>query len=267
MKTSLPALLTTISCVFVMTACSDAALSGSPAPAPAPSTSASAPDAGAGDAAAPAKLAHGVLVIGPLAAADVDSAKAQHDPLASGGEAQAKAAGDVGHAALVSTTRLGTKANEFLGFDRWSAPDNLDAFYANPDFAAAFGKLFSGPPTRGVYVKRADWAGWGDLDQRPGRFWVAVRGVLKEKDEAKARAAHDAVARGGEAAAKQAGDVAHVVYLSRDTPAGFLAFDVWSDADALEKFYADPQVQAGFGGLFEAAPTVGVYGTTDFHQW
>ncbi len=61
--------------------------------------------------------------------------------------------------------------------------------------------------------------------------------------------------------------LAHVVYLSRETPAGFLAFDVWSDADALEKFYSDPQVQAGFGGLFEGAPTVGVYGTTDLHQW
>lgn len=246
-------------------ACSDSSES-SPPPGARADASDVAQDAG-GDAATAATRVHGVLVIGPLAAASVDEAKQAHDAVAAGGQERAIAAGDIGHAALLGADALGTRPNELLAFDRWRSNDNLDAFYADPQVAAGFGQLFSAPPTRGVYVAADGWASWGALEQEAGRYWVVVRGVLREKDPQKAQAAHDAVAKGGEQAARAAGDRAHVVFVGRDDGAQFLAFDVWTDLAALQTFYANPQIQQGFGSLFEAPPTLGVYATTTFHQW
>jgi quinol monooxygenase YgiN len=92
-------------------------------------------------------------------------------------------------------------------------------------------------------------------------FIVVVRGQLAgAEDLSAAREMHDAVARNGEAAAKEAGDHAHDVLLGTamldSTENEFLAIDRWDDADAMVAWYADPAFQEAFAGLFAAPPTL-----------
>ena len=47
----------------------------------------------------------------------------------------------------------------------------------------------------------------------------------------------------------------------------FFALDIWSKSDNLEAFYSDPNFQAGFAKLFDSAPSLSVYQSTDWHQW
>ncbi len=224
---------------------------------------------GEGGAGGGAVLELDALVRGPLAAADLAAAKAQHDALASGGEPSAKALGDFGHAAMLGTTLFGTTENEFLALDRWST-ENMDQIYGDPGFQQAFGALFAAPPTFEKFRRRFTWHGWGDLtsgDAFPQHWFVVVRGRLAAADEATSQATHDALASGGEQAATAAGDVAHVAFLGRDDAREFLAIDVWQSADNIEAVYGDPAFQQGFASLFEATPTLGVYVSTDWHQW
>jgi quinol monooxygenase YgiN len=196
------------------------------------------------------------------------AAKTLHDMIASGGETPAKAAGNFAHDPYLGTTLLGTTENEFLSFDRWSSDENMDAFYGNPDFQAAFMQLFATPPQLTTFL-RSDFHQWGDLDAGDAatpHFAVVVRGRLADTPDL-IRPEHDAVAEGGEAAAKALGDVAHVVYLGRTDEREALIVDVWTSSEAIEGFYGDPGFQAAVGALFEAPPTVGVYGSSDFHGW
>jgi quinol monooxygenase YgiN len=212
-----------------------------------------------------------VVVRGILAGNDLQASQMSHDQLAMGGEAAAKAAGDISHDVLLGTTLLGTTENQFLAVDRWESADNLDAFYADPDFQAAFGALFSAPPTLEKFAFQRNWAGWGDDlnagDASDPHYFVVVRGRLKDVGTAMSQAMHDEVASAGEAPAIAAGDVAHLPYLGKEDPREFLAVDIWSSADNLEAFYSDPAFQMAFAALFEGPPTIGVYASTDWHQW
>lgn len=213
---------------------------------------------------------HGVLVVGALAGSDLAAAQKNHDAIASGGEAPAKSAGDVGHAVMLGTTLLGTKENEFLALDRWKEGTNIDAFYGNPDFAKAFGSLFSAPPSRGIYVKRGTWASWATVDvanDANPRYWIVVRGKLKSTVDAENQATHDQIVGGTKEQALGAGDLAHVVYTGRDDARSFLAIDVWKNAAPIEGFYGNPQLQQAFGQLFDGAPTIGVYRSANWHEW
>ena len=78
---------------------------------------------------------------------------------------------------------------------------------------------------------------------------------------------HDGIVANGEDAAKALGDVAHVIYVGRADPREAVFIDVWTASDDIESFYGDPTFQAAVGGLFESAPSVAVYGSTDWHQW
>lgn len=103
--------------------------------------------------------------------------------------------------------------------------------------------------------------GEGDDDGDPAvEGMVLVRGQLATGDLAAAQATHDAIAQQGEAAARDAGDIAHDVLLGTDlldsTPNEFLAIDRWTDLDAMVTFYADPQFQEAFSALFAAPPSV-----------
>jgi quinol monooxygenase YgiN len=225
--------------------------------------------AGSGGVAGGASSSRFVAVpIGTLAKSLAES-KATHDAIASGGEAAAKQAGDEGHAVFLGTTLLGTTENELAAIDNWSSDANMDAFYGNPDFQAAFGSLFSEQPFFGSYECSSDWHTWGTLDAGKGsdRWIVIVRGKLKESDPTKARAAHDAVAAAGENDAKAAGDIAHIACFGRADPQEFLAIDIWSDPANIESLYTDPAFGAAFGALFDAQPELGVYASTDWHQW
>ena len=208
------------------------------------------------------------LIRGTLAE-DPETAKAQHDQLASGSEEAAKSLGDFGHDAMLGTTLLGTTENEFLGFDRWDT-DRMDEVYGDPDFQAAFGALFAAPPTLERFERNFEWHSWGDLvsgDRFDPHYFVVVRGRLADADLEDARATHDAIASGGEGQAIAAGDVAHVAFLGRDDPRELLAIDIWSSSENIEAFYGNPDFQEAFAALFEAPPTIGVYASTDWHQW
>mgnify|MGYP005851173231 CR=1 FL=1 len=269
-RTTTILLLSTLS----LAACSDASDPTPASPEPkvdAPAAGAPADAGGGGQADAPARSAeeHVVVVVGTPFTADMAAMQERHDQVASGGEAQAKAAGDAGHKVMLGTTLLGTTENQFLAIDRWPDPTHMDAVYGNPDFAKALGSLFAAPPTVGTYVKRSTWKSWGAFDSATAdpHYFVVVRGTLAESDPAKAQAAHDAVAGAGEAQAKAAGDLAHLVFTGRDDARQFLAIDAWNDSGPIEAFYGDPQFQAAFASLFAAPPTIGVYESTDWHQW
>jgi len=211
-----------------------------------------------------------VLVRGELFTTDLAEAQTLHDGLAAGGEGAAKAAGDIAHDAFLGTDLLGTTPDAFVGIDRWTDLQGLGAFYADPEFAEAFDMLFSAEPVVEVFEHRSDWHGWGDLDEGDAldeRFFVVVRGHLAEADPAMAQAAHDAVAAGGEAQVKAAGDLAHVVFVGVEDPQEFFAIDVWPASEPIEAVYGDPEFQAAFGSLFDAPPVIGVYRSTDWHQW
>ncbi len=82
---------------------------------------------------------------------------------------------------------------------------------------------------------------------------------------------HDAVAGGGEAGARGAGNIHHEVFLGT-TLLGtqmdqFLATDRWTNLDGARAVYSNPDFIAAFSTLF-AAPTAPVlYARTDWHQW
>lgn len=91
-------------------------------------------------------------------------------------------------------------------------------------------------------------------------YAAMVRGRLASGDLAEAQATHDAIASAGEAQSKAAGDFAHDVLLGTtildSVENEFFAFDRWTDADAMQAFYADPEVQAAFGSLFAEPPSL-----------
>lgn len=109
-------------------------------------------DPEAGDASEPHFF---VIVRGRLAEADIEAAQAMHDPLAMGGEETATALGDVAHVVWLGAE----DEREFLALDVWTDDANIEAFYTNPDLMAAFGALFDGPATIGVY-RSTDWYQW-----------------------------------------------------------------------------------------------------------
>ncbi len=212
----------------------------------------------------------GALVLGTLSTDDLDMARQTHDAVAMGGQEAAMMAGDFGHDALLGTSLLGTTENQFLGIDQWTNLGGALAVYGDPEFQAAFGMLFGEPPSLELFAKRDDWYGWGSLEAGDGddHWYVVIRGRLADEDLDAAQTAHDTIAQGGEAAATALGDVAHVVWVGTpEDPNAFFAVDVWTDDTMIETFYGNPKFAKAFGALFEAPPTVGVYGSTDWHQW
>ena len=230
-----------------------------------------APVVGATDDAEPATATDfAVLVRGELFSDDLAEAQPVHDAVAAGGEEAAKAAGDFYHLAAVSTPLMGGAEGSFLGVDRWSDPQSIEAFYSDPALAEAFGALFASAPTIEVFERRSDWYSWGDLPDTAAadELWVAVvRGQLAESDAAAAQQAHDAVASGGQESSMAAGDISHVAYTGLGDPTQFLAFDVWESDENIEAVYGDPAFQAAFAPLFASPPTLTIYRSTDWHQW
>lgn len=249
----------------------DSAVADSATPDTVPQPDASLPDTTTTpDGSAPPPL-WAVLIRGQLAAADLATSKGSHDALSKGGEAAAKAAGDIGHDALLGTKMLGTTENEFLAIDLWNDVNGMQKFYADPNFAKAFAALFKAPPPQPeLFVHQPTWHNWGDMtsgDSHSPYYFVIARGRLKATDPKVAQTAHDQVAAAGETAVKAAGDVAHVVYTGLTDPREFLAVDIWKDATNLVKTYSDPNFVKGFASLFEGQPTVQVYKSTDWYQW
>jgi quinol monooxygenase YgiN len=279
-ESTLIALALALSLTLLLSACSDddveppptpdSGLADSSAADSAPLPDAALPDTVvASDGAGPPPL-WAVLIRGELAA-DLNSSKTSHDALSKGGEAAAKAAGDIAHDALLGTKLLGTTEDAFLGLDLWKDLKGMQTFYADPNFAKAFAALFKAPPPQPeLFVYQPTWHNWGSMtsgDAHAPYYFVVARGRLKATDPKLAQQAHDQVAAAGETAVKAAGDVAHVVFTGLTDPREFLAIDIWKDNTNLAGVYSDPNFVKGFAALFEVAPTVQVYRSTDWYQW
>jgi len=236
----------------------------------APTSSSSSTESSGSTTGSPVEPETAVVILGDLVGDDPAAVKPSHDGLAMAGEAAAMAAGDIAHDVLLGTALVGTTEGQFLAIDRWSSDDNLDAFYADPNFQMAFGMLFDAPPSVAQYVHQEAWAQWGDMDVADGvepHHFVLVRGRLKSADLAAMQTIHDQLALGAKDAAEALGDIAHVVYLGRQDPQEFLAIDIWGAADNIETLYTDPNFAMGFSQLFEGQATLGVYASTDWYQW
>ena len=210
-----------------------------------------------------------VFVQGVLVPKDREEQKKQHDALAKGGEESAKKAGDVGHDVFLGSGLLGSTPNDFLALDRWVDAANIEGFYSNPVFAEGFAKLITPKRAPEVFEKSTRLYSWGTLDEADGvspHYWVFVRARFKEADPTKQQEGHDAAARGGEANARAAGDVAHVVFTGLKDPLDFLAIDVWTKPDGIAALYTDPDFQAALAPVFEQVEVI-VGQSSDFHQW
>jgi quinol monooxygenase YgiN len=104
-------------------------------------------------------------------------------------------------------------------------------------------------------------------------FLFVVTGTMVAADEAQAMAAHDAVAGGGEEAARAAGDFGHDAMLATEHFGNvlggidFLGLDRWDDLEAANGFYMNPQVAAGFASLFDGPLSVTPYTRPDWYEW
>ena len=98
------------------------------------------------------------------------------------------------------------------------------------------------------------------------KFTVTIRGRLREGQGA-AKKYHDDLTRATKDAAKQAGDLTHVVYLDPQDPKAFLGIDTWSTLEGLQKFAASPQIKEFFAKLFEGEPEVRVWVDSDWNTW
>lgn len=238
--------------------------------------SGTASDAGATDAGVAGGSDAGAIAIEPFIAivdgelaGSVGESQATHDAIAAGGEATARAAGNVHHEVFTGADILGTAPARFLATDRWAAIEPARGLYASPDFQMALASLFTGPPSIVLY-EHTDWHQWGHLDAADSaspRYFVLARGVLREGPLDETRSMHDAIASGGEAMARGAGDVAHIVYLADGDPTRFLAIDVWSSPAAIEALYTNPDFMRAFLSLFSEPPTLAIYESTSWHQW
>ena len=213
---------------------------------------------------------YAAVIQGPLAAKDPAAAQKLHDGLAAGGEEVAKMLGDFGHDAMLGSDILGAGPLDFLAIDRWDNLEGPETFYGAPEFAEAFGMLFSAQPSLELFELQPDWYQWGDLtagDEYDPYTFVVIRGRLAGDDLEASHEAHDGLAAAGEEAASMLGDVAHVVYLGVEDEREFLAIDIWSDDQFLLDFYTNPEFAEAFGSLFEGESSLRVYGSTDWYQW
>jgi hypothetical protein len=217
----------------------------------------------------PPRPAFTAFVRGTLAA-DLATSQSRHDELARGGQQAATDAGDLGHHVLLGTGETGRPKDELLALDEWHTAGGATAFYSDPGFQAGFSALFAEPVQPALFERHPDWYTWGGIEPPAGGgpYWVLiVKGHLAKATEAENRAAHDAVARGFEQAARASGDYAHVPHLALDDPRVFFNVDISTSHDGMLAVLGDPAFQQAFGALFDAPPDVQMYRSTEWHQW
>jgi len=88
-------------------------------------------------------------------------------------------------------------------------------------------------------------------------YTVTIRGRLREAPAA-AKKYHDDITKATKAAAKQAGDLTHAVFLDPEDPKAFFGVDTWSSLEGIQEF---------FGKLFDGRPDVHVWLGSDWNQW
>lgn len=92
------------------------------------------------------------------------------------------------------------------------------------------------------------------------QFVVTVRGMLK--DPMNAQKVHDATVAAISPLGRAQGNTGHMTFLNAQNPKEFFAMDVWTNMEAIQKLYSDPNLAAEFGKLFEGRPDVTIWTNT-----
>jgi quinol monooxygenase YgiN len=251
-------------------ACSSSSSSGGTVP---PNTDAAAADVAVSDS--PVATSDGGAPVPAAAffrgtlAKTVAESKAFSDPFFMAVEAQATAAGDTGHDALLGTTNLGTTLNQFVGLDTWSSDTNMDAVYSDPHVQSFAASFYAAPPEFKTFYL-TNFYQWGDTDSgdtATPHYMVVIRGRFRDTPD-KIKPIHDPIAQGAQAQLKAAGAVAHIVYSGRQDPQEALMIEIWTSNTNIDSFYSNQELKSAVGSLFDATgPNLGVYGSTDWVTW
>ena len=95
---------------------------------------------------------------------------------------------------------------------------------------------------------------------------ITVRARLRGEPDA-IQKIHDQVTGATKEAAKQAGDLTHVVYLGAQDKREFLGIDTWQSAEQAMAFAGSPQIQEFFGNMFEGQPEVTMWVDSGWNKW
>ncbi len=91
---------------------------------------------------------------------------------------------------------------------------------------------------------------------------LTVMGKVKTDSIESTRQMHNQTAGNsdGVAAAKQLGDLSHMAYMPLDASTNFkqdlLFLDIWNNAEGIEKFFSDPNVQAGANMMWQSKDVI-----------
>ncbi len=89
---------------------------------------------------------------------------------------------------------------------------------------------------------------------------VTVRGMMKEADEQKAKAVHNAIVGRVAPIGQSLGAIGHQAYLNPQKKSEFLAVDTWPNMEALQKFMGhsvNPGAQ--IASMFQGQPEITVW--------
>jgi hypothetical protein len=206
-----------------------------------------------------------LTIRGTLAAATIEETRTLHNGTAGAPQsvAAAQSLGDVSHMVYAPTTPPASGAGEILFMDLWTSIDGLNQFFANPAVQQQAGQLFTQRDPV-VWTAAAGFTSY-HLPAPHGhndRFVVLVRGPVASM--ASAMTAHNAVVGGGIGTARKASSLSHDVYSRVVAPGDaasleLLAVDLWSDAEEMTAYYANPAFQAAVLQIFSAAPDTSIW--------
>ena len=215
-----------------------------------------------------------VLISGRRKQADPIAAKAAHDDYAASVRARVPQ-----HLAFSGQINLMTQerdATQLVLLEAWDDRAALDQFYADEATARRLAALFEAPPLIETFQRPDGWAYWGDASYatattRPA-YLIRTRGRLKDVPLEEARLTHNATAGdpNSVAAAKALSDIAHIAHIGTADQRELLFFDIWGDLSATTgaaRFFGDERTQQGAMKIFDGAPNVGVFDSTDWYQW
>lgn len=99
------------------------------------------------------------------------------------------------------------------------------------------------------------------------KYIVSVRGMLKNAEEAKSQAVHDAtIAMIGEMG-RSMGNIGHRAYLNPQNRREFMAIDTWDNIEGPQKLLSNPDLATEFGKLFDGMPQVVIWAETEWAGW
>jgi len=95
---------------------------------------------------------------------------------------------------------------------------------------------------------------------------ITIRARLRGEPET-IQKIHDEVTGATKDAARQAGDLTHVVYLGAQDKRDFLGIDTWQSAEQAMAFAGSPQIQEFFGKMFDGRPEFTIWVDSGWNKW